>query len=139
MSTECILDDKEHIAKRLKETRIRLGYTQERFSELLGITVSAYKKIESGDNQISVNGLKRMKRIGVSSDFIIFGEEPDEADVWEKIQLFSEEKRLLIFLKLFTQYIEGKKGYSQSKKDADEEMKKINKILDEILCFREAL
>ena len=48
---------KEEMADRLYEIRKRHGLTQEKFSEKLGISLSAYKKLENGTNRISIDTL----------------------------------------------------------------------------------
>ena len=52
---------KKEIAARLREIRSGLGMTKEQFSEILELSVSAYKKIESGENQISIECLRKLE------------------------------------------------------------------------------
>ena len=74
-------------AARLREIRKQSKNTQESFSELLNISTSAYKKLESGENQISVRCLERLyRKLDVSADFILFGKE---------VQLEEKTKMLL--------------------------------------------
>ena len=42
-------------AYRLRQIRESASLTQEQFAETLGISVSAYKKVESGENHISMS------------------------------------------------------------------------------------
>ena len=45
---------------RLKEIRKELGYTQEKFAEIMKMSLSGYKKLESGEIRISVDKLIRV-------------------------------------------------------------------------------
>lgn len=56
------IKDKLDTAVRIRQIRENAGLTQEAFAEILGISLSGYKKIENAENQISLNGLRRLKR-----------------------------------------------------------------------------
>ena len=63
--------EKLEAAKRLHQVRKNLGITQQKFAEILDISLSAYKKIESGENCVSLNSLRILNReLGVSADYI---------------------------------------------------------------------
>ena len=47
---------------------------EEAFADELGISVSAYKKLESGENGISTKRLRQLKTMDISSDFILYGD-----------------------------------------------------------------
>ena len=46
---------KKETGNRLKKLREGLGYTQEKFAELMDVSVTLYKKMESGSYNISSN------------------------------------------------------------------------------------
>ena len=63
-------------AGRIREVRLKAGLTQEKMAELLEISLSAYKKIESAENQISIDGLRKLeKELRASADYVLFGEQ----------------------------------------------------------------
>lgn len=43
---------------RFKQVRVALGKTQEEFAEILGLSVNSIKKIEKGENNVSVSNLR---------------------------------------------------------------------------------
>lgn len=77
-------------ASRIRQIRLDSGLSQERFSEMLGISVSAYKKIEYGQNQVSLHILRKLWYVfHVSADYLLFG--VNEWDVlggvlWRELQ-----------------------------------------------------
>ena len=48
--------------KELKNFRTSIGKTQEEMAEIWGITLSFYKKIESGDKNPSIQTIKNFKK-----------------------------------------------------------------------------
>ncbi len=93
---------KKEVGKRLREMRCKMNLTQEKFAELLDISTQLYKKMESGENNISISTLKKMKKkFNFSADYLLFGEKDSLIEVWDKtLALHSMEKELLL-LKLF--------------------------------------
>lgn len=78
---------KKETGKRLKKLRERLGHTQEQFAELLDISVTLYKKMESGSYNISVKNLRRLKELtGISIDYIMFGEQEEFEEIWMSLE-----------------------------------------------------
>ncbi len=64
------------ISSRIKFRRKSLGYTQEEISEKLGLSHSHYTKIENAISSPSLDTLVNIsKLLGLSLDFIVFGEE----------------------------------------------------------------
>lgn len=51
-----------HIGQRLKEGREEAGKTQREVAELLGITVAAYQRYESGQTRVPAAALYRLAR-----------------------------------------------------------------------------
>lgn len=113
--------EKLELAARIRQIRENAGLTQEKFAELLGITLSAYKKIESAENQISLDGLRKLeKELKVSSDYILFGKNEDVDDVWKMIQNCSENDKMFLLFKLIIYFTKVKeRSYCLKEKQAD--------------------
>lgn len=93
---------KKEVGKRLRDIRCKLNMTQERFAEMLDISTQLYKKMEGGENGISVNTLKKMKnKLNFSIDYLLFGERDTLAEVWNKALTLREMEKELLLLKLF--------------------------------------
>lgn len=61
---------------RIRKERENLGYTREKFAELLDVSVSYLAELERGRTGISVKMLVKVcKVLGLSADYILFGEE----------------------------------------------------------------
>lgn len=87
---------------RLRTVREGIGLSQERFANVLGISVSAYKKMESYERQISVTSLIRIhSEFKVSADYILFGEGTGREQVWTDVLNCPETDKMVIFLRLF--------------------------------------
>ncbi|MCQ2446239.1 MAG: helix-turn-helix transcriptional regulator [Clostridia bacterium] len=64
---------------RIRSEREKLGYTREKFAELLDVSVSYLAELERGKTGISVKLLMKVCTVlGLSADYILFGEERDE-------------------------------------------------------------
>ena len=50
---------KKEVGNRLRDIRCKLDLTQEQFAEILDISPQLYKKMESGENNISLNTQKK--------------------------------------------------------------------------------
>ncbi len=120
-------------ANRLREIRLNMGISQEKFAEYLDISLSAYKKIESADNGISVKVLRRLKeKFNISSDYLLYGDYEDLADAMDIIQNCTEADKMRIYLRL-TQYFvnDKKKIFVEAKKNEEEDFAETLKhILD---------
>lgn len=57
------MDNKKLLGKRIKEIRKSFGYTQEKFSELVGIETSSLSGIESGRFFPSLHVLEKMSNV----------------------------------------------------------------------------
>ncbi len=67
---------------RLQTARERVGYTQEQLSELIGVTPNHLSAIERGASGISLEALQKICPVlGVSADFILFGEQAGEDEL----------------------------------------------------------
>ena len=102
---------KQEVATRLREIRMNSGYTQERFAEIIDISLSAYKKLESAENQISIDCLRKIERqLKVSADYVLFGEHRDREEVWKAILNCSEQDKLYLLFRLANYFTKLSKG-----------------------------
>jgi len=63
---------------RIRKAREDAGYTRERFAELLDVSVSYMAEVERGRTGVSLKTLKAIcNLLGLSADYLIFGEERD--------------------------------------------------------------
>ena len=61
---------------RIRKAREELGYTREKFAELLDVSVSYMAEVERGRTGISVKMLVKICTVlGLSADYVLFGEE----------------------------------------------------------------
>lgn len=98
-------------ARRIREVRHKAGLTQEKMSEVLEISLSAYKKIESAENQISIDGLRKLeKELKVSSDYILYGERQGVESIWEELLNCEEYDKLRIFVRLINHFSRRERG-----------------------------
>lgn len=64
---------------RIRKAREELGYTRERFAELLDVSVSYMAEVERGRTGISVKMLVKLCDVlGLSADYILFGTQRSE-------------------------------------------------------------
>lgn len=64
---------------RIRKAREDLGYTREKFAELLDVSVSYMAEVERGRTGISVKMLTKICNVlGLSADYILFGEGRNE-------------------------------------------------------------
>ena len=93
---------KKEVGKRLRDIRCKLNLTQERFAEMLDISTQLYKKMELGENNISLNTLNKMKdKLDFSADYLLFGERDTLVDVWNRALTLESIDKQLLLLKLF--------------------------------------
>ena len=63
---------------RIRKAREDLGYTREQFAEKLEVSVSYMAEVERGRTGISVKMLVKICEVlGLSADYVLFGEERD--------------------------------------------------------------
>ena len=74
--------------KLIRKARENIGYTREKFSELLDVSVSYMAEVERGRTGISVKMLiKICNLLGLSADYVLFGENRDkDTEILNKIQ-----------------------------------------------------
>ena len=67
---------------RIRRAREDLGYTREKFAELLDVSVSYMAEVERGRSNVSVKMLiKICDVLGLSADYLLFGEKRTEASM----------------------------------------------------------
>lgn len=93
---------KKEVGKRLRDLRCKMGMTQEQFAEKLDISTQLYKKMEIGENNISLNTLNKMKnKLNFSADYLLFGERDTLVEVWNKALTLESMDKQLLLAKLF--------------------------------------
>lgn len=72
---------------RIRKAREEMGYTREKFAELLDVSVSYMAEVERGRTGISVKMLMKICNVlGLSSDYVLFGEKgTDNEKLLEKL------------------------------------------------------
>ncbi len=92
---------KEHT--KIKEIRLELGYTQEQFAEIFDLSLSGYKKIESGEVKLTIDKLYILnEKLGVSSDYILFDTKSELSDVWREIHRLPDVEKWKFLMRLYT-------------------------------------
>ncbi len=129
MASKRLTDEKLNTADRVRGVRERLGFTQEAFANKLNISLSAYKKIESAENNISVNVLKKLNELQVSSDYVLFGTQNNVDDTWRIIQGCSEEDKMYLCIMLVLHFVERKDCSNES--DMESIFKMLRKAIND--------
>ncbi len=78
---------------RIRRAREEAGYTRERFAELLDVSVSYLAAVELGRTGVSLKTLTAICRLlGLSADYVIFGEErTGDAQLLDKLRRLDEK------------------------------------------------
>lgn len=101
--------EKMQSALRLRQIREKANLSQEEFAEVLGISASAYKKVERGENHVSLSCLKKLnKEMNVSTDYILYGNRENIDDTWCMILNCSEHDKMFLFLRLLWYFTKTK-------------------------------
>lgn len=67
---------------RIRKAREDAGYTRERFAELLDVSVSYMAMVELGRTNVSLKTLRKICQVlGLSADYLLFGEERTEDSI----------------------------------------------------------
>ena len=97
------MDDKKQlnitVGQNIKREREKAGYTQERFSEFIGIGPKSLSAIERGTVGVSLSLLLRItKLLGISTDSILLAEQHknDVDDLVEKLQNLPQMQFVLV-------------------------------------------
>ena len=88
------------MANRIKNKREQLGFTQEKFSEVIDLSSSSYTKIENAFQKPSLDTLILIaKNLDLSIDYIVFGDNPSnkslDAAIVENIINLADEDKLI--------------------------------------------
>lgn len=123
--------DKFEVAERLKKIREGAGYTQERFAEVLEVSLSSYKKIECANIQISLEALRKLhQKLNVSADYILFGETPNPKEAWNVVLNCNDYDKMFLLLRLFNYFSAAKGEIFPDKKTAKRSDKRIEDFID---------
>ena len=89
--------------RRIRKAREDLGYTREKFAELLDVSVSYMAEVERGRTGVSVKMLVKICNVlGLSADYVLFGEERgDDALLLDRIRRL-DRKYLPLFNDMIT-------------------------------------
>ena len=118
------------LAGRLRQIRESAGYTQEQFSELLDISTSGYKKIESAKNQITLDEIRKLeKHFHVSADYLLFGKNSDFEETWKLIENSSESCKMQFLFRLLFYFINAKQKVFLDKESEKTIQEKIMELL----------
>ncbi len=87
----------KQIGQRVKNVRNEKGYTQEAFSEMLGISVEHLSRIETGSCRPSLNLIEKISKVlQISEETIMFGNinaNSQHSELANKIACLSNEKQ----------------------------------------------
>lgn len=83
---------------RIRKARENAGYTREQFAELLDVSVSYLAAVELGRTGVSLKTLTAIcNLLGLSADYVIFGEERSgDAQLLDKFRRLDEKYLPLI-------------------------------------------
>lgn len=91
----------EMCVEKMKHIRKVRGMTQEEFAEELGMSLSAYKKIEEKVNSVSLDLLCQLKKItGISIDYMLSANDGDVERAWAMIEICTEYEKLELLTRL---------------------------------------
>lgn len=122
--------EKMESALRLRQVREAANLSQEEFAEILGISASAYKKVERGENHVSLSCLKNLhKAMNVSTDYILYGDKENLDDTWCMILNCSEQDKMFLFLRLLSYFTKIKGSVFPSQDNQSQEDKDIMQYL----------
>ncbi|MDE6627055.1 MAG: helix-turn-helix domain-containing protein [Lachnospiraceae bacterium] len=130
MSKIDTLKERMQSATRLRRIRENANLTQEQFSEILGISLSAYKKVESGENQVSLSSLRNLRRVmNISTDYILYGDNQNLEDTWCMILNCSEPDKMFLLLRLLVYFTKIKDTAFPLQDNQSNEDKEIMQLL----------
>ena len=122
-------------ATRLREVRNNVGLTQEEFAARVNMSLSAYKKAERGDNQISVNLLKALsKEFQISADYILHGEKGSFENAWMDIQNCTKKDKLCLLMRLIYYFLEDESYRKYMQVDGERTDESLYKLIGELVA-----
>ena len=95
--------DMKQSGERIRQLRIKAGYTQEKIAQALNIDRSFYSRVESGKNGCSVDLLTQLSELfGVSLDYLVLGKySRSMTEATERALLKEDVEALVAHLKRF--------------------------------------
>lgn len=101
---------KKEIGLRIKDIRLNMGLTKQKFASLLGISGQYLGMVERGNGCLSFDKLEILCNLsGLSADYILFGKNPSlPVDVYNSLSEYTDEQinsglealeKLALFLK----------------------------------------
>lgn len=121
---------KPKAGNRVKMIRQTLGLTQEQLAEVLDLSLSGYKKLESGEVNLTLDKIYALnEKFGLSANYILFDEQAEIQDVWIEISKLSETEKLQMLLRLYAYSVQNIKDESQIK----ELIKRVDKVVTDFL------
>lgn len=131
--SDFLKNERQETANRLREIRMNMGESQEKFAEYLDMSLSAYKKIEGAENGVSIRVVRRLReRFNISSDYLLFGKYKSIDDAMDVIQNCTEGDKMIILLRLIQYFVDDKKKIFVETNDPNEE-REVSEILKHIL------
>lgn len=131
--SDFLKNERQETANRLREIRMNMGESQEKFAEYLDMSLSAYKKIEGAENGVSIRVVRRLReRFNISSDYLLFGKYKSIDDAMDVIQNCTEGDKMIILLRLIQYFVDDKKKIFVETNDTNEE-REVSEILKHIL------
>ena len=116
----------KEMANRIKSRRESLGFTQDDFSVVVGLSVSSYTKIENAFQKPALDTLiKIAQHLDLSLDYLVFGTEnsnPDEpinTDILNALLKYADNEKLS-HASEFLEKISKIKGNSENKQTLDQ-------------------
>lgn len=84
------------IGSRIKAERKRLGISQEKLSEIIGVSPHYIYEIERGMKAMSLETLINIiNALEISSDYLLFGKQQcGTATLYDQLQALSDERRI---------------------------------------------
>lgn len=112
---------------RIKAVREDLQFTQEQFAEIFEISLSGYKKIESGEVHLTVDKLYMLKeKLGLSADYVLFDEKGTISDVWLEACKLPPVEKWQMLMRLY--------AYLSRKTDDENVLKKLMEKIDKTVA-----
>lgn len=111
---------------RIKTVREDLEYTQEQFAEIFELSLSGYKKLESGEVHLTLDKIYMLKeRLGLSADYVLFNEKHTLDDVWLETCKMSSAQKWQMLMRLY--------AYLSRRTDDEAVLKELMKRVDEVV------
>ena len=118
---------------RLRKIREEMQFSQEQFADLLDISTSAYKKIETFERQISLTVLKKInQKLNASVDYILYGEKEGLDATWKAVLNCNERDKMILFLRLYQYFVHVKNENYPLAEEEQAQMEKMFRMADDL-------